>query len=113
MALATSISGSGVLVNKDSNIRKWSTAQVEGSTGDGYRWNYTETITEEVREWPGVTQTAAEGAVDAADQTGLGPEEVASYSAVEHVRSAGAYKLIKTITSKTLEVEATAISTGA
>lgn len=91
MALASSITGDGILVSVDNNVRTWY------RYGANYIFKHTEKTREEVREWVALTQSAAQAAAEAADQSGLAEGASASYSASEDNRAIGSYKLTKTI----------------
>lgn len=91
MALADSITGSGILVSVDNNVRTWY------RYGAHYIFTHIEKTREEVREWVALTQSAAQAAAEAADQSGLAEGASASYSASEDNRVIGSYKLTKTI----------------
>jgi hypothetical protein len=93
MALADSVTGDGILVSYSADINTW---QVLAFTG---KWLYTETTSEEVREWVALTEAAAKAAAEAASQSGLTPPAVASYVASEDNRVVGSYKLVKTISN--------------
>jgi hypothetical protein len=92
MALATTITGDGILVSVDVPVQVW---RVYGGTKI---IKYAESIRTEVREWVALTKSCAQTAAEAASQTGLPAGAVASYSAQEDTRVVNSYKLVKTIT---------------
>jgi len=57
-----------------------------------------ETLTEKIYQWWGLTQNAAEGAADTADQSECEYDETASYECAIDNRVIGSYTLTKTIT---------------
>jgi len=99
MALAESIVGDGILVSYSADINRYAV-----STGFTEYWAI-ETTVEEVREWVALTEAAAQAAAEAASQSGLDPGQTASYVASEDNRVIGSYKLVKTITGKTMAYE--------
>ena len=101
MALATSITGDGILVGTNNNIRVWRFFSID------IIYVNKESTKEETYEWVALTKTCAKAAVDAASQAGLAAGVVASYSAAEDSRTIGSYKLTKTITYATVFTQTT------
>ena len=95
MALATTIVGDGILVAYNTSKRRWQVYQHAGT----YLW-FTETTTEEVREWVALTKAIAEATAKTATQPAL--PSVATYAASEDQRTIGSYKL--TVTTTTISV---------
>ena len=92
MALATEITGDGILISVDNNIRVWYKYWHAGFS------TYKESQKVEVREWVALTKTIAQTVAETAGQSGLAAGAVASYTANEDTRTVASYKLTKTIT---------------
>jgi hypothetical protein len=94
MALATTVTGDGILVSSETNKQKLVLFTDTGT------FLFLKTITESVREWVALTQSAAQTAAETATQPENG---VATYDALEDNRIVGSYKLVKTTTVTTIE----------
>ena len=93
MALATTVSGDGILVSggKSTNISQRVSERSSG--GSPIAWVNIKEVTErETREWVALTQSAAEGTKDANVQPGVG-EGTYTYDVSEGNRVIGSYKL--------------------
>jgi len=98
MALATTVSGDGILVSggKSTNI---SQRVIEFTDGAPSAWvNIKEVTNRETREWVALTQSAAEGAKDANAQPAEGTY---TYEVSEQNRPTHAYKLSRMFELKT------------
>ena len=94
MALATTIVGDGILISLTTSKRQWGIWSVE-------MWqSYTETQSEEVREWVALTEAIAKSTAETATQPTA--PAVATYVASEDNRTVGAYKLTVTTTETTV-----------
>jgi len=94
MALATTIVGDGILISLTTSKRKW------GIWSGGVQQGYTETQSEEVREWVALTEAIAKSTAETATQPTA--PAVATYVASEDNRTVGAYKLTVTTTTTTV-----------
>jgi len=96
MALATTVTGDGILVSRGKDTRAWSVVYL----AFGVR-NFQEVITREVREWVALTETAATTYVNLNAQP-EGDGEY-TYGMSEQDRIVGAYKVTRSYEYKVTE----------
>ncbi len=98
MALANTVTGDGILVSYDAEVREYDVVLVLGSV---VRASYRETKATEIRQWVALTKAAAEGK---AQDPATPPEGTTySYAVAETNRVLKAYMLTRTAVTESLE----------